>query len=140
MRKLVEIAERETCPGIAFTYNEPVIWAEYVIDVSRLANEHGLYTVMVTNGYITAEGLDMLGDVIDVWRVDVKAYSAEPFRRLCKVAHPEFVREMAVRAKWTWGMHVEVVTNVVPTLNGDEALARQPSGSATNSGRRPRGT
>jgi pyruvate formate lyase activating enzyme len=117
---LVQIAEREDCPGIAFTYNEPVIWAEYVLDSSRLAKEHGLYTVMVTNGYITAEGLDLLGEVIDVWRVDVKAFSAEPFRRLCKVTHPELVREMAVRAKTRWGMHVEVVTNVVPTVNDSE--------------------
>ena len=117
---LVEIAEREECPGIAFTYNEPVIWAEYVLDCSRLAKERGLYTVMVTNGYITPEGLDLLGEVIDVWRVDVKAFSAEPFRKLCKVTHPELVREMAVRAKTRWNMHVEVVTNVVPTINDSE--------------------
>ena len=120
---LVEIAERERCPGIAFTYNEPVIWAEYVLDSSKIAKEHGLYTVMVTNGYITPAGLDLLGEVIDVWRVDVKAFSAEPFRRLCKVTHPEIVREMAVRAKTRWGMHVEVVTNIVPTVNdSDEEL------------------
>jgi pyruvate formate lyase activating enzyme len=120
---LVRIAEDESCPGIAFTYNEPVIWAEYVADVSRLAHERGLFTIMVTNGYITQAGLDFLGEVIDVWRVDVKGFTDEAVRRLCHVGHSQAVRTAAVRAKRTWGMHVEVVTNVVPTINdSDEEL------------------
>ena len=78
---------------------------------------------MVTNGYITEEGLDFLGDALDVWRVDVKGFSDEAVRRLCKVTHGSVVRDMAVRAKTKWGMHVEVVTNVVPTINdSDEEL------------------
>ena len=73
------------CEGVAFTYNEPVIWVEYVRDVSRLAHEAGLYTVMVTNGFITTEGLDALAGLIDVWRVDVKGITDEQYRTLCRV-------------------------------------------------------
>lgn len=121
---VVELAEGERCPGIAFTYNEPVITAEFVRDASNAAHEHGLFTVMVTNGYITEAGLDFLGEAIDVWRVDVKGFTDEAVRRLCHVRHGSIVRERAVRAKKTWGMHVEVVTNVVPTVNdSDEELS-----------------
>ena len=114
---IVDAAVREGCPGIAFTYNEPVIWLEYVLDCGRLAHEQDLFVVMVTNGYVTPAGLDAFAEVVDVWRVDIKAFSADPFRHLCKVAHPEAVREQAVRAKHIHGMHVECVTNVVPTIN-----------------------
>jgi pyruvate formate lyase activating enzyme len=108
-----------TARGVAFTYNEPIIWLEWVLDVGRLAKEAGLYVVMVTNGYVTPAGLDAFAEVTDVWRVDIKGFSDEPFRRLCKVNHPEAVREQAVRAKQVHGMHVECVTNVVPTINDD---------------------
>ena len=120
----VRLAIEHSCPGVAFTYNEPVIWAEYVKDVSDACHAEGLFTVMVTNGYITTEGLDLLGDSIDVWRVDVKGASDEVYRTLCKTPSPQPVFEAAVRAKQRWGMHVEVVTNVVPTVNDDPAELR----------------
>lgn len=110
--------------GIAFTYNEPVISLEWVLDVGRLARDAGLFNVMVTNGYVTPAGLDLFAEVIDVWRVDIKGYSEEPFKRLCKVSHPELVREQAVRAKSVYGMHVECVTNIVPTVNDAESELR----------------
>jgi pyruvate formate lyase activating enzyme len=118
---VVEMAIRNGCAGVAFTYNEPVIQAEYVRDTSILAHERGLYTVMVTNGYITAEGLDYLAGSVDVWRVDVKGMTDEAYRTLCRVPTVEPVLRAAERAKHVHGMHVEVVTNVVPGVNDDEA-------------------
>ncbi|TDB36856.1 MAG: AmmeMemoRadiSam system radical SAM enzyme [Actinobacteria bacterium] len=120
----VRLAGQYGCEGIAFTYNEPVVWIEYVLDTARLAKDAGLYTVMVTNGYITRAGLDTIGEVIDVWRVDVKAFDDRAYRSLCKVRSVQPVLEMAARAKKTWQMHVEVVTNVIPTINDDEASLR----------------
>lgn len=121
---VVAIARVEACEGIAFTYNEPVIWAEYVKDTATLAHDAGLYTVMVTNGYVTEVGLDYLGPVIDVWRVDVKAFDDETYRHLCKVRSMQPILDGAVRAKERWGMHVEVVTNVIPSVNDSEKTAR----------------
>jgi pyruvate formate lyase activating enzyme len=117
---VVGLAIDHGCAGVAFTYNEPVIQAEYVRDIARLAHEAGLYTVMVTNGYITTAGLDYLAGFIDVWRVDVKGMTAEAYKRLCRVPSVEPVLAAAVRAKRVHGMHVEVVTNVVPGVNDDE--------------------
>lgn len=117
---VVALAHEHGCTGVAFTYNEPVIWIEYVLDVARRAREAGLYTVMVTNGYITSAGLDLIGEYIDVWRVDVKAFSDRVYRDLCKARSVHPILEAAERARRTWSMHVEVVTNVIPTVNDDD--------------------
>jgi pyruvate formate lyase activating enzyme len=121
---VVDLAQRTGSTGVAFTYNEPVISIEWVLDVARVAKREGLYTVMVTNGYVKHEGLDLFAEFIDVWRVDIKGYTEETYRRLCHVAHPEVVREQAARARQVHGLHVECVTNVVPTVNDSEAELR----------------
>jgi pyruvate formate lyase activating enzyme len=120
----VRMAEEYRCEGVAFTYNEPVCWIEYVIDVSRECRAAGLYTVMVTNGFITEGGLDALGGLIDVWRVDVKGFDDATYRDLCGVRSLGPVLEMAARAQSRWDMHVEVVTNVIPTVNDDDSSLR----------------
>ncbi|MHB1451903.1 MAG: radical SAM protein, partial [Coriobacteriia bacterium] len=126
------LALRHGCAGVAFTYNEPVIWAEYVADVAAAARTAGLYTVMVTNGYVTEAGLDLFGPLIDVWRVDVKGFDDATYRELCKVRSVQPVLDAAVRARQRWGMHVEVVTNVIPTVNDDERTLRGIAGWIAN--------
>ena len=79
------LADHNDCAGVAWTYNEPTIWIEYILDGARVAHEHGLYTVMVTNGFITQEALDVLGPHIDAYRVDVKGFGDELYRELCRV-------------------------------------------------------
>lgn len=118
------LAVRHGCSGVAFTYNEPVIWVEYVADVAAASRAAGLFTIMVTNGYITEAGLDLIGPLIDVWRVDVKGFDDTTYRRLCKVRSVRPVLDAAVRAQERWGMHVEVVTNVIPTVNDTEQTLR----------------
>jgi len=114
------MTKREHCQGIAWTYNEPSIWFEYTFDAAKLAKENNLYTVYVTNGYITPEGLDMIGPYLDAYRVDVKGFSDRLYRELAKVSKWRGVLEVAERAQQKWGMHVEVVTNIIPTMNDDE--------------------
>ncbi|MBN1193251.1 MAG: AmmeMemoRadiSam system radical SAM enzyme [Coriobacteriia bacterium] len=118
--EVAALARENGCDGVAFTYNEPVIWIEYVLDVALACKQAGLYTVMVTNGYITRSGLDLIGPHIDVWRVDVKAFSDRIYRELCKASSVHPILEAAERAKNRWSMHVEVVTNVIPTVNDDD--------------------
>ena len=122
--KLPLLAANNDCAGVAWTYNEPTIWIEYAIDGARVAHEHGLYTVLVTNGYITPEGLDALAPHIDAYRVDVKGFDDELYRRLCTVPHVEPVLAAAERALHAHGCHVEIVTNVIPTMNDDDATLR----------------
>jgi pyruvate formate lyase activating enzyme len=104
---------------VAWTYNEPTIWLEYILDGAQLAHEHGLYTAMVTNGYITEEALDVLGPHIDAYRVDVKGFSDDQYRELCRIRDMAPVLAAAERAKKVHDCHVEIVTNVIPTFNDD---------------------
>ena len=116
----IELAKRYHCGGIAWTYNEPSIWFEYTLDSAKLAKENSLYTVYVTNGYLTLEALDIIGPFLDAWRVDVKGFSDAFYRKLAKVSQWRGILDVTKQAKDKWGMHVEVVTNIIPTMNDDE--------------------
>ena len=115
----VRLAKQYNCAGISWTYNEPAIWLEYTLDGAKLAKEQGLYTVYVTNGYATAEHLDLIGPYLDVYRVDIKSFSDEFYRKLINVPGVQGVLDVAKIAKDKWKMHVEAVTNVIPTWNDD---------------------
>ena len=116
----VDIARRNNSPGIAWTYNEPGIWLEYTLDSARLAKQNKLYTVYVTNGYSTPEALDAIGPYLDAWRVDIKGFSDTFYKNLAKISKWQGILDVAKRAKEKWGMHVEVVTNIIPTMNDDD--------------------
>ena len=121
--RAIELAKEYGCGGIAWTYNEPAIWFEYTLDSAKLARENGLYTVYVTNGYSSIEALDAIGPCLDAFRVDIKGFSDKLYRDLAKATHWRGILETTARAKNEWGMHVEVVTNIIPTLNdNDEQL------------------
>lgn len=119
-QEAVKLTKQRSCEGIAWTYNEPSIWFEYTLDSARLAKQSGLYTVYVTNGYLTPEALDTIGPCLDAWRVDVKGFSDALYRDLAKIHRWRGILEVAKRAQEKWGMHVEVVTNVIPTMNDDD--------------------
>jgi pyruvate formate lyase activating enzyme len=116
----VELAGRYGCQGIAWTYNEPVIWFEHTLESARLAKAAGLYTVYVTNGYATETALDTIGPYLDAWLVDIKGFSDEFYKTLSGVPHWREILAVTKRAKARWSMHVEVVTNIVPTMNDDD--------------------
>ncbi len=119
-KEAIELAKRYQCQGIAWTYNEPAIWFEYTLDSAKLAKENNLYTVYVTNGYSTPEALDTIGPYLDAWRVDIKGFSDHFYRELAKVPHWREILAVAKRAKAKWNMHIEVVTNIIPTMNDDD--------------------
>jgi pyruvate formate lyase activating enzyme len=120
----IELTKDYNCQGIAWTYNEPAIWLEYTLDSAKLAKENDLYTVYVTNGYATPESLDAIGPWLDAWRVDVKGFTDAFYRELAKIPHWRGILDVARRAKEKWHMHVEVVTNIIPTMNDDEEQLR----------------
>lgn len=121
-------AKRNKCGGIAWTYNEPSVWFEYTLDCATLAKQADLYTVYVTNGYLTPEALDMIGPHLDAWRVDVKGFSDGFYQALARITHWRGILDVAERARHKWNMHVEVVTNIIPTLNDDDTQLRGIAG------------
>ena len=122
----VELTRKYGCSGIAWTYNEPGIWLEYTLDCARLAKENGLYTAYVTNGFLTSEALDAIGPYLDAYRVDIKGFSDSAYSLLAHIPKGSWkgILDVAVRAKVRWGMHVEVVTNLVPGFNDDDEQIR----------------
>jgi pyruvate-formate lyase-activating enzyme len=101
--------------SISWTYNEPSIWHEYPLDMGTLARAKGLGTVYVTNGYITEEALRELSPMLSAYRVDIKAFTDEFYKKTCG-AKLQPVLDSAVLAK-ELGMHIETVTLVIPGLN-----------------------
>ncbi|MCR4394723.1 MAG: AmmeMemoRadiSam system radical SAM enzyme, partial [Dehalococcoidales bacterium] len=118
--RAIQLALQNNCQGIAWTYNEPTMWFEYTLDCAKLAKSRNLYTVYVTNGYMSPEALDVIGPYLDAWRIDVKGFSDEFYRRIARITRWRGILEVAELAKKKWKMHVEVVTNVVPGQNDDD--------------------
>lgn len=117
----IELTKKNGCIGISWTYNEPAIWLEYTLDAAKLAKAEGLYTVYVTNGYSTPEALDTIGPYLDAWRVDVKGFTDDFYKELANISKWRGILEVAERAQKKWNMHVEVITNIISTMNDDDA-------------------
>jgi pyruvate formate lyase activating enzyme len=101
--------------SISWTYNEPTIWHEYALDMGALARAQGLGTIYVTNGYMTEEALRELAPMLGAFRVDIKAFSDDFYKKICG-ARLQPVLDSAALAR-ALGMHVETVTLVIPGLN-----------------------
>jgi pyruvate formate lyase activating enzyme len=82
-QEVVELTQRHHCESIAYTYNEPSIWYEFVYDTAELARKEGIYNVLVTNGFIQEEPLRNILPLIDALNVDVKAFTDEFYKNLC---------------------------------------------------------
>lgn len=115
--RMVKLAEDYKCRGISWTYNEPTLWFEYTLKGAKLAREKGLLTNYVTNGYITSEALDLIGPYLDSFRVDIKGFSRRAYRRIAHIDGFEGILKVTRRAKQKWGMHLEIVTNIIPGYN-----------------------
>jgi pyruvate formate lyase activating enzyme len=120
-REATALAERDVRLGnigLAFTYNEPLIWYEYVLDTAELLHERGLKAVLVTNGEIEAEPLEALLPHIDAMNVDIKAMGEDFYRRLCR-GPADVPRRTVERA---FGRcHVEVTNLLIPGENDSAA-------------------
>ncbi|MEN6391513.1 MAG: AmmeMemoRadiSam system radical SAM enzyme [Syntrophomonas sp.] len=107
--------------GLAFTYNEPGIWLEYILDVARILKEMELKVVLVSNGFIEEKPLRQLLPLVDAMNIDVKAFSEDFYRRNCKgrlVPVQKCVETAAGQ------VHVEATTLLIPGENDSEEEMR----------------
>jgi pyruvate formate lyase activating enzyme len=122
--QVVDLARSEHTPSIAYTYNDPVIWAEFVIDVCREAHAAGLKNVLVTAGYVTEEARPELFEHVDAANVDLKAFT-EGFYRKLTLGHLRPVQETLVWLVRHTSVWVEVTTLLIPGLNDGEQEIRE---------------
>ena len=123
-KAIVRLAKHYNCESIAYTYNEPTIWYEFVLETSKLAKEVGLKNILVTNGYINEEPFRNLAPYIDAMNIDIKAFRDEFYRKVSKVPGIEPSKRTAVIAKKEFGIHVELTYLIIPTLNDSEEEIR----------------
>lgn len=122
-RQIVQKAIRTGCKSVAYTYNEPAIFIEFVKDTAKLAKKKGLKNVFVTNGFFSSECFNFIKNYIDAMNIDLKAFSEEFYARLCK-ARLKPVLETIKRVHHA-GIHVEITTLVIPGENdSDEELEK----------------
>ncbi|MGO0121799.1 AmmeMemoRadiSam system radical SAM enzyme [Desulfothermobacter acidiphilus] len=102
------------CIGVAYTYSEPTVWYEFVLDTSRLVREAGYKNVLVTNGFINEEPLDQILPYIDAMNIDLKSFRDEFYRRLCR-GRLEPVQRTIQRVLYR--CHLEITTLLITGEN-----------------------
>ena len=113
---VVRLAKKYDTPSIAYTYNDPTIFGEYVIDVSKLAREEGIKSVMVTAGYIDKEARKDVYKYIDAANVDLKAFTEEFYRKLT-LSHLNDVLDTLIWLKNDTDVWIEITTLLIPGEN-----------------------
>jgi pyruvate formate lyase activating enzyme len=109
---MVRTALEKKVNGIGWTFNDPVVWSEYIIDVSGLAHSHGLFNLLNTNGYIEPEAREDLLEHIDVVKVDIKGFEESTYRELCQGRlAPVLDTCRSIHEK---GIHLELAYPLVP--------------------------
>jgi pyruvate formate lyase activating enzyme len=115
---IVRAAVTLGCASIAYTYTEPTVFFELALETARRAVDAGLRNVFVTNGYMTAEALDVLAPALHGANVDLKAFSESYYRKVCGATLTPVLD--TIRGLRGHGIWVEVTTLVVPGHNDSD--------------------
>jgi pyruvate formate lyase activating enzyme len=109
-------------PVIAFTYNEPTVFIEYLTDIARAGRPRGLRHVLVSCGFMRAAPLAEMCEVLDAVKIDLKGFSDAFYRQVSRAELAPVLR--SIRQVRDSGRHLELVNLVVPTLNDDAGMLR----------------
>ncbi|MCK5077185.1 MAG: AmmeMemoRadiSam system radical SAM enzyme [Calditrichia bacterium] len=121
--KIIELCKQHNCSSIAFTYNEPTIFAEYVMDIAKLAKENNIKTVMVTNGYINDSVIKEVYKNIDAANVDLKAFSEDFYKNETSSSLQPVLNSLKILNEM--GVWVEITNLIIPGLNDDEIMIKK---------------
>jgi len=116
--RIIELCKQDNIPSIAYTYNEPIIFFEYLYDTAKLAKKAGIKNVMVSNGYESDEALEKLKGLIDAMNIDLKAFTDEFYQKMCN-AKLQPVLDTIKKAHGL-GIWVEITTLIIPGENDSD--------------------
>ncbi|NMB80935.1 MAG: AmmeMemoRadiSam system radical SAM enzyme [Ignavibacteria bacterium] len=122
--QVVALAKKYNTPSIAYTYNDPVIFGEYVIDISKIAREEGIKNVMVTAGYIDKQARKDVYQYIDAANVDLKAFT-ETFYHQLTFSHLDDVLDTLIWIKKETDVWLEITNLIIPDENDDDEEIKQ---------------
>lgn len=115
---IVDLADRQHCKTIAYTYTEPAVFFDYAYDTAKRAHDRGLKNIFVTNGYLSEEALDVIKPFLDGANVDLKSFRDGAYTSVCG-ARLQPVLDSIIRMKHA-GIWVEVTTLLIPGFNDSE--------------------
>ncbi len=118
--EIVRAASSRQSPVIAFTYNEPTVFTEYLTDIARAAKPRGFRCVMISCGFMNEAPLTEICSLLDAIKIDLKGYDETFYRNVCSAELRPVLRSIKQIAKS--GIHLEIVNLVVPTLNDSEKM------------------
>jgi pyruvate formate lyase activating enzyme len=121
--QVVLAAKQSRCQSISYTYTEPTIFFEYAYETAKLAHKAGMKNIFVTNGYMTAEALDLIQPYLDAANVDLKAFTDDFYKEQCGAKLTPVLDSLhKLKAMGVW---LEVTTLVIPTLNDSDRELKQ---------------
>ena len=113
---IVEAAKRTDCRSLAFTYNDPTIWAEYAIDIAKVARAEGIKTVAVTAGYINPDARREFYQHMDAANIDLKAFTETFYRKLTQTSLQPVLDTLEYLKNET-DVWFELTTLIIPDQN-----------------------
>jgi pyruvate formate lyase activating enzyme len=121
-RRVAELALEYNCPTIAYTYSEPVIYSEYLMDVADAGHKVGVRSIVVSNGYMGRAALRAAYGKMDAVKIDLKAFSESYYKSVVGgQLKPVLGSLVTLREMGKW---LEIVYLVLPGLNDSEAEVR----------------
>ncbi|MFC1576466.1 AmmeMemoRadiSam system radical SAM enzyme [Candidatus Omnitrophota bacterium] len=120
---VVSSAAKNNCRSVAYTYSEPNVFYEYMLDTARIAKSRGIKNIWVTGGFISPEPLDELCGTIDAANIDLKGFSDDYLIEVCAERLEPLLETIKTTKKS--GVWVELTNLVVPTLNDDPRMMRR---------------
>jgi pyruvate formate lyase activating enzyme len=121
--KIVDAAHAQNSPVIAFTYNEPTVFTEYLTDIARDAKKRGIRSVLISCGFMNEAPLAEMCRTLDAIKIDLKGYSDDFYRTVCGAELRPVLRSIKQIAKSR--VHLEIVNLVVPTLNDSNKMLKE---------------
>ncbi len=121
--KVVQLAQHYDAANISYTYSEPTIFYELMLDTAKLAKSKGIKNVMVSNGFMSPYCLEELGPYIDAINVDLKAFTEKFYQDYCGAKLKPILTNLKKVLELGWWL--EVTTLVIPGLNDEESELRQ---------------
>ncbi len=115
--EIIQLALKNNSIGIAYTYNDPIVWFEFMLEIAKSAKEKNLKSVMVTNGYINREPLEMLLPYIDAYSIDLKSFTDDFYKKIT-LSYLQPVKD-SIKFLSKNNKHIELTNLVIPTLNDD---------------------
>ncbi|MEO0137566.1 MAG: AmmeMemoRadiSam system radical SAM enzyme [candidate division WOR-3 bacterium] len=122
-QKMVELALQYKTPTIAYTYTEPSVFYEYMLDIAKLARDHGILNIYHSNGYLNQEPLEELIRYLDGANVDLKGFSEDFYKDITGgTLQPVLDTLKTLKKNGVW---LEITNLIIPTKNDDEKMIKQ---------------